>query len=255
MASFVDSVAMKLVDIWIAVRQWVPFLFRTVAYGSVSCFLGPFTRNHSASLWAMRRWCVAGTAGLDITVELSGEENVPKTGPFVYCSNHQSLVDILVLGSVLPGDFKWAAKRSLMNIPFLGWHLRLSGHVPVDRAATGRALKGVLERFIGVLEKGKPLLIFPEGTRTVDGELSDFKAGAFKAAIRGNAPVVPVALDGTFSMLGKGAVRAANHPKVVRVRIGAPIAVPPSGKEGDRVTALREQTRAAIGDFFAAIRS
>ena len=246
---------MKLVDIWIAVRQWVPFLVRTIGYGSVSCFVGPFTRNHSASLWAMRRWCVSGTAALDITVELSGEENVPKMGPFVYCSNHQSLVDILVLGSVLPGDFKWAAKRSLMNIPFLGWHLRLSGHVPVDRAATGKALKAVLERFITVLKKGKPLLIFPEGSRTLDGEVADFKGGAFKAAIRGNAPVVPVALDGTFSMMSKGDVRATNHPKVVRVRIGAPVALPASGNEAHRVAALREQTRAAIVDLFQAIRS
>src|SRR5690606_37865689 len=116
-----------------ATRQWVPFVARTVGFGTVSLTLGPLTRGHGASLWAMRRWCQSSARGLNISVLASGLENVPQGGPYVYCSNHQSLLDILVLGSVLPGDYKWAAKRELMKIPFLGWHLQLAGHVPVDR--------------------------------------------------------------------------------------------------------------------------
>ncbi|MDG2306714.1 MAG: lysophospholipid acyltransferase family protein [Candidatus Binatia bacterium] len=245
---------MNVGEIWTAIRQWTPFAIRTIGYGSVSCFIGPFTKEHSASLWAMRKWCVSSLGHLDIRLELSGVENVPVAGPFVYCSNHQSLVDILVLGAALPGDYKWAAKRSVLNIPFLGWHLRLAGHVPVDRGGGAKAADDVIERFAEVLRKGKPLLIFPEGTRSVDGELKDFKAGAFKAAIRGNAPIVPVALDGTFAMMSKGDFNAGNQDKVVRVRLGTPISLPAESDDAERVEKLRVQTQAVIGQLFESIR-
>ena len=246
---------MTLGQVWTAVRQWVPFVARTVGYGFISCFVGPFTRDHWVSLWAMRRWCIASAAGLDIHIDVDGLENVPADGAYVYCSNHQSLVDILVLGAVLPGDYKWAAKRSLMRIPFLGWHLRLAGHVPVDRGGGGKAAEQVIERFTEVLKNGKPLLIFPEGTRTLDGELRDFKAGAFRAAVRGDAPVVPVALDGTFSMMSPGDVSAGEDDTRVRVRIGPPIPVPPSGEEAEKIQALQAATRSAIESMFGQVRA
>src|SRR3954469_24124949 len=153
---------MDLAEALRATRQWVPFASKTIAYGTVSLTLGPLTRDRSASLWAMRQWCRSSALGLSIDVEVSGLELVPEP-PFIYCSNHQSILDILVLGSVLPGDFKWAAKRSLMKIPFLGWHLRLAGHVPVDRQAGSRTAAQVISRFETVLKDGKPLLVFPEG--------------------------------------------------------------------------------------------
>lgn len=246
---------MDVAGLWTAVRQWVPFGVRTIGYGSISCFVGPFTRDHWVSLWAMRRWCVASASGLGIRIDVEGAENVPETGAYVYCSNHQSLVDILVLGAVLPGDYKWAAKRSLMRIPFLGWHLRLAGHVPVDRGGGSKAADQVIDRFVEVLQRGKPLLIFPEGTRTLDGELKSFKVGAFRAAVRGDAPIVPVALDGTFAMMSPGDVHAGREDKRVRVRIGAPISVPSEGEEAERIDALRTQTHGAVSRLFEVVRA
>src|SRR5580700_7692615 len=165
-----------------ATRQWVPFASRTVGYGTVSLLLGPLTRDRRASLWAMQQWCKKSARALNIEVRASGLDNAP-AGPFVYCSNHQSVLDILVLGSVLHGDYKWAAKRELMKIPFLGWHLRLAGHVPVDRHGGGRSAAEVIGRFEQVLRGGKPLLVFPEGTRSEDGIMKPFKNGGFYAAV------------------------------------------------------------------------
>src|SRR3954471_18731278 len=196
---------MDLYTAYRATRQWVPFASRTMAYGTVSLTLGPLTRDRRASLWAMQHWCRASARGLDIEVEASGMENVPPP-PFVYCSNHQSLLDVLVLGGVLPHDFKWAAKSSLMKIPFLGWHLQLAGHVPVDRRSGSRAAAEVVRRFEDVLKAGKPLLIFPEGTRSEDGIVRPFKNGGFYAAHRTGFPVVPVALDGTYRLMKKGSI-------------------------------------------------
>ena len=232
-----------------ATRQWVPFASRTIAYGTISLTLGPLTKDRAASLWAMRRWCQASARGLDISVEATGVENVP-SGPFVYCSNHQSIVDILVLGAVLPGDYKWAAKRSLMKIPFLGWHLQLAGHVPVDRNAGSRAAADVIGRFEKVLREGKPLLVFPEGTRSEDGIIRPFKNGGFYAAARAGVPVVPVALEGTHLLMKKHAIDTGDGTmRTVTVRVGAPIYPKKEGRETVRVNDLRERTFAAVRDL------
>jgi len=238
---------------WIA--QWVPFGTRTMFYGSISLIAGPFTPQHSASLWAMRAWSKSALRAINISVDIAGEENVP-SGGVVYAANHQSLLDILVLGAALPGDFKWATKRSIMNVPFLGWHLKLSGHVPVDRRGGKRAVVDAIKRFQKVLEADKPLLVFPEGTRSPDGAIRPFKTGAFYASVRTGKPVVPVALDGTFSMMGKGAVdRGACVERHVRVRVGAPIAPPTEGREGERVTQLRDEVQDAVTALHRELRS
>jgi len=244
---------MDLQKALLATRQWVPFSARTIAYGTVSLTLGPLTRDRRASLWAMRRWCQSSARALHIQVDADGLENMP-AGAFVYCSNHQSLLDVLVLGSVLRGDFKWAAKRSLMKIPFLGWHLRLAGHVPVDRSSGTRAAAEVIGRFEQVLREGKPLLVFPEGTRSEDGVLRSFKNGGFYAAVRAGVPVVPVALDRTHELMKKGALDAGTGAmRRVSVRVGAPIYPLTEGREGVRVNDLRQRTYAAVADLLRAL--
>lgn len=237
-----------------AMRQWGPFALRTVGYGTVSLTLGPLTRDRSASLWAMRQWCRSSARGLGIEVAASGLEDVP-AGPFVYCANHQSLLDILVLGAVLPGDFKWAAKRSLMSIPFLGWHLRLAGHVPVERGVGPHAAEQVVARFEEVLRRGKPLLVFPEGTRSEDGVLRAFKNGGFRAAVRAAVPVVPVALEGTHLLMRKGALDAGDAAvRRVHVRVGAPVMPASFGAEVACVVDLRERVHEAIAQMLASLR-
>ncbi|EYF07569.1 lysophospholipid acyltransferase family protein [Chondromyces apiculatus] len=241
---------MDLKEAWRATRQWVPFVARTVGYGSISLSLGPLTRDHRASLWAMQRWCQSSARGLNIDVHVSGLENVPTSGAFLYCANHQSLLDILVLGSVLPNDYKWAAKRELMKIPFLGWHLQLAGHVPVDRSGGSRAAAQVIGRFEQVLKEGKPLLIFPEGTRSEDGILRPFKSGGFYAAVRAGVPVVPVALEGTHKLMKKGAPDTGDgRMRDVYVRVGAPLQIRAEGKEAVSVADIRDRAHAAVLDL------
>jgi 1-acyl-sn-glycerol-3-phosphate acyltransferase len=230
-----------------AIRNWTPFIARTVGYGTVSLAFGPLTRDRRASLAAMRAWCKSTTRGLNIEVTATGLENVPATSAFVYCSNHQSLIDILVLGSVLPGDYKWAAKRSLMRIPFLGWHLRLAGHVAIDRGRGADAAAQAIARFEEVLRRGKPLLVFPEGTRSEDGIIRSFKVGGFAAAVRAGVPIVPIALEGTHGLMRKGAFDVGHGTiRHVTVAVGAAIAARPEGSEKERIDELRERTRAAI---------
>ena len=239
---------MDVKDAWRAATQWVPFAARTAAYGLVSVSFGPLTSDRRASLWAMRRWCQTGARGLNLAVEIEGLENAPKSGAFVYCSNHQSMLDVLILGGCLPGDFKWAAKRSLMNIPFLGWHLKLAGHVPVDRGAGPRVVADVIARFVEVLQAGKPLLVFPEGTRSEDGFIRPFKSGGFYAAVRAGVPVVPVAIEGATTIMRKHALDSGevDQKRAVKVRIGTPILPKAEGREAKRVADLKDRTFAAV---------
>jgi 1-acyl-sn-glycerol-3-phosphate acyltransferase len=245
---------MKLYDAWRATKQWAPFAARTALFGSLSLTFGPLTRDHRASLWAMRKWCQSSAKALMIDVEVSGLENVPTSGSWVYCSNHQSILDVLVLGSVLAGDYKWAAKRSLMKIPFLGWHLRLAGHVPVDRGLGTRAAADVIGRFEKVLREGKPLLVFPEGTRSDDGFLRSFKNGGFYAAVRAGVPVIPVALEGTYDLMKKGQLDTGEgNMRHIRVKIGKPLTALPEGKERTRVPELRERAHASVAEMLVSL--
>lgn len=243
-------------------RQWGPVGARTIGYGAVSVALGPLTKNHEASLWAMRNWCRSSLTGLRIVAEIEGAETVPDE-PVVYAANHQSLLDILVLGATLPGDFKWAAKSSLMKIPFLGWHLKLSGHVPVDRKRGRRAAAETIERFTHVLQNGKRLLIFPEGTRSEDGILKPFKNGGFYAALGANCAVIPVALDGTHRLMSKSDVDTGSSmhtrqqltDRVVKVRVGAPIRPAAEGSRKERVGDLRARAQQAVADMLAQMQA
>jgi 1-acyl-sn-glycerol-3-phosphate acyltransferase len=239
------------------VKQWVPFGARTIGWGAVSILAGPLTKGE-ASTWAAKKWSRSSAKGLKVYVEAIGEENVPEGG-FVYASNHESLVDILVLGAALPGDFKWAAKRSVMNIPFLGWHLRLAGHVPVDRNQGKDAATAVMEAFESVLRNEKPLLVFPEGTRTEDGTLRPFKNGAFQAAVLTGKPVVPVALKGTFALMSREAVDTgvgkSREDRLVTVQIGRPLYPNAELEEAEAVSDLRERTRTSVIEMLAAARA
>lgn len=238
-------------------RQWVPFGVLTIGYGTISLTLGPVTPGHAASAWAARQWSKSALEGLRITAHVEGTHNVPAAGGYMYASNHQSLLDVLVLGATLPGDFKWAAKRSLMHIPFLGWHLRLAGHVPVDRKGGKAAADAVIRAFEQALLADHPLLVFPEGTRSDDGVVKPFKSGGFLAAVRADRPVMPVALEGTNRLMSKHAPDTGDlgdgRVRHVDVRIGEAIYPPRGGDEETRVAALRDATRAAVLELHASI--
>lgn len=239
------------------VQQWVPFGLRTVGWSTISLTGGPFTGGR-VSTWCAKKWSASSAKGLKIYIEASGEENVPEGG-FVYASNHESLVDILVLGAALPGDFKWAAKRSVMNVPFLGWHLRLAGHVPVDRNKGKDAALAVMEAFESVLRNEKPLLVFPEGTRTADGKIKAFKEGAFRAAVLAGKPVVPVAINGTFSLMSRDAVDTgtseSREDRVVTVQIGLPLYPNTELDDEASVADLRDRTRSEVVRMLEAVNS
>jgi 1-acyl-sn-glycerol-3-phosphate acyltransferase len=161
-------------------------------------------------------------------------------GPYVLVANHRSWLDVLMLAR-LPREMKWVAKQELFRLPWVGWMLRLSGDIPVLR---GDADSGdsALARARAYLERGVPVVFFPEGTRSRDGSLRPFKMGAFDTAVDAGVPVVPVALSGTAEGMPPGTL--ALNPSRIVVRILPPVA----GRDAAR---LRDEVRERIAAALA----
>src|SRR5204863_8370883 len=174
-------------------------------------------------------------------LRVHGTENVKPDCSYVYMANHSSLIDTPALFACLPYQFRIMAKKELFYVPFMGWHLSTAGNFPIDRSDPRKTTKS-LRKVIEGVRGGKSLAVFPEGTRTPDGKLQEFKHGAFKIAVRAGVPIVPVTIRGTFKLLPKTTL--APRPGRVDVIIGKPIAT--SEYNEKRLPELIARVRAAI---------
>jgi 1-acyl-sn-glycerol-3-phosphate acyltransferase len=158
-----------------------------------------------ARLWARSILAVCG-----VRLRISGNTSFHDNVTYVFFVNHQSHMDIPIVIAAIPISFRFTAKKELFRIPFLGWHLRRSGHIAVDRQNPHAAVKS----FRGAsakLRTGTSLVFFPEGATSLDGSIQPFKAGGFVLAERSEAEVVPVTIRGS---------RAVFPPKTYHVRGG-----------------------------------
>ncbi len=146
-----------------------------------------------------------------VRLRVFGLENLEPNRPYVLCVNHQSHMDIPIVLSALPVQFRFAAKKQLFRYPFLGWHLRRSGHVPIDRENPRAALRSIREAS-ETIRDGTPVVIFPEGGTSRDGDIMPFKGGGFVLAAQSAVEVVPVTIRGS---------RAVLRPKTYFVRGGS----------------------------------
>lgn len=194
-------------------------------------------------MWARNwSWLILKTSGVRVRVE--GLDNVPHETA-IYCVNHQSAMDIPVLFVHLPVQFRFLAKRPLFNLPFLGWHLSRSGHIPVDRGQPRKAFRS-FDQAAERIRSGVPVVLFPEGTRSRDGELHAFKGGSFYLALEAGVPIVPITLNGT---------RHVHEPDTLHVRSGQTemIIHPPistAGLTSQDVDALSARVRSCIASRF-----
>jgi len=156
-----------------------------------------------------------------VKVKVEGLEKISTEGSYVFVSNHLSYMDTPVFLANIPVQFRFLAKRGVFQVPFLGWHLKRAGHIPVPRGDARAAVKTMNMAAQIVRERGISLLIFPEGSRSRDGSLGTFKEGAAYIAIQAGVPLVPVGVKGTREVLpfGSGHVKKGS----VTIRIGDPI--------------------------------
>jgi len=191
----------------------------TTVLGTVSLASSLFDRTGRFAHGCARLWSrlILVTTGVRVRVE--GLEALEPGKTYIFVSNHQSIYDIPVIFWWLPYQLRIIAKESLGSFPFLGWHLRRTGHLLVDRRNPDRS--GILRRWRELVVNGLSLIIFPEGTRSPDGKVGRFKAGSFMLAIEAGLPIVPVSIVGTRHVMRKG--RLTVEPGDVTLAIHPPI--------------------------------
>jgi 1-acyl-sn-glycerol-3-phosphate acyltransferase len=218
-----------------------PYLFQSmlVGMGAVAVGIHRLTGNQRMA-W---RFAKARARTLEwmlgVRVTITGREHVAAGGPFVYAPNHQSHLDILALLGHLPGAVRFAAKQELWRHPVVGAVMDSLGMVPIDRENSTEAI-AALNR---VRDEGQSFVVFPEGGRSRDGRLRDFKKGGFVLAIRLGLPVVPVVCRGTRRLMPRGS-RLTVIPGEIEIVIERPI--PTGGLRFEDRDALAAQARAAI---------
>jgi 1-acyl-sn-glycerol-3-phosphate acyltransferase len=165
--------------------------------------------------WAKMILWVSG-----VDVKVFGTENVDSKKPKIYMSNHQSAFDIFALLGKLRVNFKFILKQELMQIPILGFAMRRTGYIAIDRRDPRRAVASINEA-VQKIKGGASVLVFPEGTRSPDGQLGPFKKGGFHLALKSECDIVPVTIIDSYRIMPKGSLRI-NRGRIVMV-IGKPI--------------------------------
>jgi 1-acyl-sn-glycerol-3-phosphate acyltransferase len=225
---------------------WDPLIWLyTIVLGALSLISSLFDRDGRIQHGFARFWSrtILWTIGTQVTVE--GLEGIDTSQARVYVVNHLSALDIPVLYAHLPFQFRILAKRELFRYPFMGWHLRRSGQIPVDLENPKKSIRS-LNRAVEAIKNGMPLVIFPEGGRSETGQLQPFMGGAFFAAIRAKVDVVPMALIGTYEILKMNTWHV--KPRPVRLLVSQPITT--DGLSVRDTEALADQAREAIAGLY-----
>lgn len=238
-----NAFARTVVSIWawfilgLVIIIWTPMVF------VVWLVTLPFDRGHYAAGYLFRKLCVAHQVLNPLwTFRTTGTKITDPRRPYVVVANHQSFVDILLI-SHLPWEMKWLSKQHFFRFPLVGWMMRMSGDIRLvrgERDSVIQAMATCKDR----LDKKTSVMIFPEGTRSKDGELKQFKDGAFRLAIENQVPILPLAVNGAYNAMVKGDWRFGVSEAEVRV-------LEPISTEGltlDDLPSLRDRTHQVIAD-------
>jgi len=220
-------------DILKSIFIWIEGILFIIIFFPITCLVWllvlPFDRERKVMHWMLIYQAYLVSMILPIwKINIEGREKADRKSTYVIISNHQSILDILII-DCLRFRFKWIAKIEIMKRPVLGWYLKMAGYITVDRG-NKESKEKMLEKSYRCLERGTSIMLFPEGTRSADREIGFFKRGAFQLAIGAKKAILPVLIDGTGEVLPKhGFVFGTGHK--VKVRVFDP--VPPESFNTD----------------------
>ena len=182
----------------------------------------------------------------NIRVRVEGGEDLDPAKPYIFIGNHCSMADIMAFSGYIKHDYRWIAKKELFKIPVFGTGMKAVDYIPIDRSH-GREAVQCLNDAAQRIAEGCSVILFPEGTRSIDGHLQPFKTGAVMLAIKAGVELVPVGFNGTHQALPKGKLLSRGGEVVLR--LGTPM--PTAGfkaKDKQELAALLQQRVAALLD-------
>jgi 1-acyl-sn-glycerol-3-phosphate acyltransferase len=192
----------------------------TIVLGTISVVFSIFDGSGRMQHACARLWSRAILFITRVTVEVEGMEKIDLSRPYIFAANHLSMFDIWAFLAHLPFQFRFVAKESLFRWPFLGWHLKRTGNIPVART-NPRATLRLYDRAGERIRSGLSVVIFPEGMRTWGESVAPFKRGPFLLAQRARVPIVPVTIIGSHRLLPRGS--AVVTPGTMRMIIHTPL--------------------------------
>lgn len=201
----------------------IAFVIVTIIFSIVSVPAAVIDRSGRSYLWLARTWSKIFLWLYGIHIYVHGLKNLSLNKNYVYIANHSSYTDIPVLLAAIPDNIRLILRHSLTRVPIWGWALLVSPFLIIDRSSASKA-KQTIDKAISTIRNGASVILFPEGTRTSDGNIQSFKRGAFKLAYDSATPIIPIALRGTFDVLPRQE-KLPRTNKTVTVNIGAPLTV------------------------------
>jgi len=199
---------------------WMILLLSTVILGTAAIIFSLFDPSGNLPHLVARLWGKIQLATTGTTVKIQGLENIDPRKSYILVANHQSNFDIFAFLGYLPIQFRWIAKAELFRAPFMGWAMSRIGYIPLERESPKKAYRSMLQA-AEKIKKGVSVIIFPEGTRSLDGNLQPFKKGLFLIALKSQAPILPITICGTGKIMPKGDWRV--YPGKVQIIIDPPI--------------------------------
>jgi len=219
----------------------------TLILGLLALPGGLFDRSGRRLHWFSRAWSWLIMKTILSPVKVTGLDRIDTSKPHVYAVNHASAMDIPVLYVNLPFQFRIVFKKELLAYPVVGWQLKRSGQVCIDQQKPTNSIAAIRSA-VKSLKGGMPLVIYPEGGRTPDGEIKPFLPGAFFLAIKAQVDIVPVALVGTFELLPMNTYHIKCRP--LEMRVGEPIST--TGLKMRDLEAVSAKVRKAMEDLYYA---
>jgi 1-acyl-sn-glycerol-3-phosphate acyltransferase len=217
----------------------------TLVLGLAALPGGLFDQNGRRLHWFSRTWSWLIMKTILSPVKVSGLDKIDTSKPHVYAVNHASAMDIPVLYVHLPFQFRIVFKKELLSYPIVGWQLKRSGQVCIDQQKPTNSIAAIRSA-VKSLKGGMPLVIYPEGGRTPDGEIKPFLPGAFFLAIKAQVDIVPVALVGTYELLPMDTYHIKCRP--LEMRVGEPIST--IGMTMRDLEAVSAKVQKAIEDLY-----
>ncbi|MBN1907445.1 MAG: 1-acyl-sn-glycerol-3-phosphate acyltransferase [Deltaproteobacteria bacterium] len=197
-------------------------ILSTITMSLAAICVAFFSRKGNGPHKVGRWWAKSILWASGIRIQVKGVENLDLDKPCVFMCNHQSNFDILVLFSALPAQFRWIAKAELFRIPLFGRAMRGAGYISIERKDRRKAIQSLREA-AEKIRSGVSVMIFPEGTRSLDGNIGEFKKGGFFLAHDAGVQIIPVVLNGTWSIMSKDSL--AIKPGNVTLTILPPVNV------------------------------
>ncbi len=230
-----------------SMRMWITLagVFAVTAVYSIAVMLHMVLwRNEDVFYEYARSWSRLLLRMCGIRVTLSGRDQLDPTARYIYVANHSSLFDIPVILASVPDNVRIMYKRELERIPVFGWALKISPFIAIERERARQAAD-VLQNVVSTMASGSSVLVFPEGTRSEDGNVGAFRRGAFSLAVRSGRTIVPLAIKGTAAILPKN-TRRINGGNVI-IRIFPPVTVPPAPNRADEIQLLTDVRQIIAG--------